>query len=48
MPVIKDDELLSYAGVEIADVLQVDENKPQAEVVVFSWEAIVKTALIFL
>ena len=36
MPVIKDDELLSYAGVEIADVLQVDENKPQAEVVVFS------------
>ena len=35
-PVIEDEEPLASAGVEIADVIQVDENKPQVEVVVFS------------
>ena len=35
-PVIEDEEPLASAGVEIADVIQVDENQPQVEVVVFS------------
>ena len=35
-PVIEDEEPLASAGVEIADVIQVDENKAQVEVVVFS------------
>ena len=41
-PVIEEEEPLASAEVEMADVIETDDATPQPEVVVFTWEIVLK------